>query len=467
MKHTTWLCAALMSIGAFGQEAMDIGSRLEPLVDDYLIERFEGAAKLELHRPVNREAAIVHDAPWEGNTCAYHTVFQDGDKYRMYYRGSHHEPGEPATHQVVCYAESGDGVHWTKPNLGLVEFDGSKENNIIWDGVGAHNFAPFKDQNPDAAEDAQYKAIGRGPGGLYAFKSADAIHWELMSDEPVITEGKFDSQNLAFYDTVRGEYVEYHRELRDGVRDIMVCVSDDFLNWTDPEFIEYPGAPQEHLYTNQITPYPRAPHIYMGFPMRFIPGREPPADHPMPGVSDGVFMTSRDGHNFHRWGEALVRPGMQNERWVNRNNMIAWGIVTTESAIPGAPGELSIYSTEHYYQGDACVLRRHTLRKDGFVSVNAPLAGGAFVTKPIIFDGSRLVINFATSAAGSVRVEMQDADGAPIEGYALDDCPEIFGDSIARGVEWENGSDVSELAGQPVRLRFELKDADLFALRFE
>ena len=165
----------------------------------------------------------------------------------------------------------------------------------------------------------------------------------------------------------------------------MTCTSDDFLTWTDPVWLEYvEGTPNEHLYTNQITAYPRAPHILMGFPKRFLPGRRP-AGNRMPGLSDGVFMTSRDGLLFSRWQEALIRPGPQAERWVNRNNMTAWGIVETASAIPGCPSELSIYSTEGYYRGDSCQIRRFSLRLDGFVSLNAPMAGGMALTKPLTF----------------------------------------------------------------------------------
>ena len=177
-------------------------------------------------------------------------------------------------------------------------------------------------------------------------------------------------------------------------------------------------------------------------------------------------MTSRDGRNFHRWDEALIRPGLQKERWVNRNNYPAWGIVVTKSDIPGAPDELSIYTTEGYYVGESCQLRRHTIRIDGFVSVQAPSAGGELLTKPIIFEGKELVMNFSTSAAGSVRVEIQDAGGKPIPGFTLDDCPEVFGDAIEQRIVWKKGSDVSSLAGKPVRLRFVLKDADLYSIRF-
>jgi hypothetical protein len=95
------------------------------------------------------------------------------------------------------------------------------------------------------------------------------------------------------------------------------------------------------------------------------------------------------------------------------------------------------------------------------------MGGGEIVSKPLTFKGTKLIMNFATSAAGDIRVEIQDADGKPLPGFTLDDCPPIFGDSIERLVTWNNGGDVSSLAGKPVRLRFVLKDADLFAVQFQ
>ena len=367
--------------------AIDLGNRRELFVDTLLIEKLNGTER-RLHHPIPQEVSIVHDAPWEGNISYYHTVFRDGDLYRMYYRGGHSgartNHAEATGHQVVCYAESRDGRVWTKPDLGLNEFEGSKENNIIWMGIGVHNFVPFKDPNPSCQPEARYKAIGHGKGGLYVFQSADAIHWSLIADKPVITKGAFDSQNLAFYDAVRGRYVDFHRGFNKGVRAIMTCVSDDFLNWTEPEWIEYTDDRNEHLYTNQTIPYPRAPHIFMSFPKRFLPRRNPTL-HRHTGVSDIVFMTSRDGRTFDRWGEAFLRPGLQRDRWVNRNNFFAWGIVETASGRAGVPDELSFYSVEGYYSGDDCQMRRFALRPDGFVSVNAPLSGGELITKPLAF----------------------------------------------------------------------------------
>ncbi len=138
-----------------------LGSRRELFVDDYLIDELDGAT-LKMHQPTAQEVVIVCDEPWEGNTSAYFTLFADGDRFRMYYRGSHfNEETKKAAHpEFTCYAESQDGIHWTKPKLGLFEFNGSKDNNIVRAGEDTHNFTAFKDANPQCPPDAQYKALG-------------------------------------------------------------------------------------------------------------------------------------------------------------------------------------------------------------------------------------------------------------------------------------------------------------------
>jgi len=141
-------------------------------------------------------------------------------------------------------------------------------------------------------------------------------------------------------------------------------------------------------------------------------------------------------------------------------------VVETASADDDSPRELSLYATESYFTGDSSRLRRYTMRIDGFASVFAPLGGGEMTTKPLIFSGDRLTLNFSTSAGGGIRVEIQDAAGNPVPGYALDACDEIFGDALECAVQWRGNADIAPLAGQPVRLRFALKDADVFALRF-
>jgi hypothetical protein len=457
-----------------GKEQMiEIGNRRELFVDNYVIEKMTGGAKLLLHKPVMREVVLDHNEPWEGNACGYHTIFQDGDLYRMYYRGWHFiQQGEKVTDgkaghaPVVCYAESKDGIRWTKPDLGLVEFRGSKKNNIVWAGLGALSFVPFKDGNPKCKPDEQYKAVGGGrvkERKLYGFVSADGLRWRQVADEPIMTDGAFDSQNLVFWDAVRGEYRTYYRDFRKHakghVRDIKTATSDDFRTWPKGTWLKYPGAPTEELYVNQIQPYDRAPHLFVGFPARFRGDRED--------LVEGLLMTSRDGRTFRRWGEAIIRPGRNRDRWHNRSNYIWLGLVETKSDLPGGGGELSLYTNERYYKDRSVKTRRYTYRIDGFVSVNAPLRGGTVLTRPFTFTGARLHLNLSTSAAGAVRVEIQNADGKPLKGFGMEDCPPIYGDEIDHIVEWKQGADVTPLSGRPIRLRFSLSDADVFAFRFE
>jgi hypothetical protein len=491
-----------MEVGMDASETIDIGSRLELLVDDYLIDEIRSKAELRLHHPTPQEVALVTDKPWEGCMCGNITVFRDGHKYRMYYKAfnvdlyDERNRGESLveTHPLwVAYAESEDGLHWQRPELGLIEFGGSKENNLLWQGVGpeqhgVHGFAPFKDGNPDCAPDARYKAVGgirrAIKGGLYAMKSPDGIHWTMFKEEPVITKGRFDSQNLAFWDALRGEYRAYVRDLHDNRRDIRTATSNDFIHWSEPVWLEYPGSPDEELYTNQIQPYCRAPHVFVGFPTRYVRRPWSPSIEALPelehrrlraqinerfgaALTDGLFMSSRDGRIFKRWGEAFIRPGPQVEgNWAYGDNYQNWGIIETPSALEGAPQELSFFVTEGYWRGNSTYFRRYTLRIDGFVSVHAPLGGGEFVTRPLTFAGNELAINFSTSAAGSISAEIQDAGGDPIDGFALKDCPEIIGDELERRVRWAKESEVGRLAGRPVRLRFVLKDADLYSFRF-
>jgi hypothetical protein len=499
MRIAVFVALLLASAQTNGQEAIEIGSRRELFVDGHLIDKLVGAQR-RMHQPVAREIAVVHDAPWEGAGSGYHSVIHDGDTYRMYHRGSKLgvENGRlKVGGQVYCYAESRDGIRWEKPNLRLYEHGGSKENNIFWTGVGIHNFAPFLDTRPDCPPESRFKALAgtAAEGGLFAFHSPDGIHWSLTRKEPVVTEGAFDSQNLAFWDATAGKYRAYFRTFTEGIttgkvwkpagyRAIRTASSSDFLSWGDEADLTYEDSPVEHLYTNQIGPYFRAPHILIGFPTRYIERGWSPSMRALPqlehremrseahlrygtSLTEGLLMASRNGVHFERWNEAFLKPGPQRpETWQYGHNYIAWHAVETKSSLPGAPNELSLYATEGSWTGDSNAIRRYTLRLDGFVSVNAGWRGGELITKPLKFTGDRLDLNFSTSAAGDIRVEIQDADGKPFPGFTLDDSAEIFGDEIDRTVQWKSGSDVSSLSGKTVRLRFVLKDADLYALKF-
>jgi hypothetical protein len=434
--------------------AEKVGSRVLPVLDSWLIDRLSGSARLRAVEPQPQEVVLTADAPWEGNTSAYYTVLRDGELFRMYYRGSHYDPEtKKATHpEVTCYAESRDGIHWTKPELGLFEFAGSKANNIVWEGPGAHCFTPFVDGNPNRAADARLKALTRVPGGLLPLASADGIHWRPLADKPVITRGAFDSQNLAFWDPHRGEYREYHRAFRK-VRDIMTGTSTDFLHWTEPHFIDYEAAPVEHLYTNTVQPYPGRADLVIGFPTRFLPKTE---------QTEPTLMASRDRTTFRRFVEPVVPTTAPQERSGNRSNYMAWGLVQ----LPGDP-LWSVYAKEAYYTGPASRLRRFTYEPHRLAGVAADSAEGELTTRPVVFDGKELQVNYRTGGGGKVRVELTDSAGEPLAGYSLADCQPLTGNAREAVVRWSGGSSVAPLAGREVRVRVALEDAELFALQFE
>ena len=457
---------------SLSDQPISIHSDRQLFVDHHLIATMRGV-RLVLHQPMLRERAIAIDHPWERGGVAYAVLIKDGGRFRAWYRCIPEDDTNSTATACTAYAESDDGIIWNKPELGLVEYEGSCANNIVVDDPDLVNFAPFVDPDPAVPADERYKAIGRR-GAIFTATSPDGLRWTRKNPGPVQTEGPFDTHNIAFRDPWTGKYLMYTRGIqqagttgygatrrfKDGVRWIRRAESDDFVHWSPLESIDTGDAPIEHFYTNSCVPYERAPGLYLMFPSRFVDGRSPNPDWPYSGVSDGVFMSSRDGLHFDRtFKEAFVRPGPDQDNWHERSVYIMRGLLET------GPAELSLYMTEHWRLPSCCV-RRLSLRKDGFVSAQAPYDGGELVTRPVIFAGAELRLNLSTSAAGSARVEIQDQKGTPLPGFGLEDCDELFQDQIELPVRWNSGGNLGEWAGKPVRVRFVLHDADLYAMRF-
>lgn len=471
-----FLAAFAFRLGDAAGGTIQIGSRLELFVDDYLVERFDGTA-LKLHEPVPAGVALRFDHPWEGAFSGYITVIQDGGLFRMYYRGLPKAGRDGSPDEVTCYAESRDGIEWVKPKLGLFEVRGTRDNNVVLAGQApfSHNFSPFLDTRPGVPSGERYKAVaGVSKGGLFGFVSADGLRWRKLREAPLVTRGAFDSQNVAFWSAAEQCYALYLRTWTDGefrgFRTISRATSPDFVNWSEPVAMSFGDTPIEHLYTSQTHPYFRAPHLYVALPMRFFPGRQALTEEQAralgvkPGYAgdcaEAVLMTSRGGARYTRtFMEAFIRPGVDPGNWASRAGLTALGVV------PTGPNEMSLYKQAHYAQS-TCHLLRYTLRTDGFASVHAPYRGGEFTTKPLTFAGRRLALNVSTSAAGGVRVEIQQPDGSPVPGCALADAVEVIGDDLQRVVAWKSGADLGRLAGKPVKLRLVMKDADVYALRF-
>ena len=128
MVAVTVLEVSICSAGA--PAAIDIGTRRELLVDHFLIDKMDGV-RLVLNRPRDEGVVLRFDQPWEGAFCGYCTVIRDGSRYLAYYRGLPSAGADGSSSEVTCYAESADGIHWTKPNLGLFEVRGHKKNNYL------------------------------------------------------------------------------------------------------------------------------------------------------------------------------------------------------------------------------------------------------------------------------------------------------------------------------------------------
>lgn len=487
-RHTTAITAAAVVCctlclpegsllrAADDPEAVDIGTRLELFVDDLLIDRLQGTT-LKMHEP--HRLRRTPSRPF-GH---YATVLQDDEKLRLYYRGdkipgAHWRNGWGKYHEgeVTLYAESTDGgINWVEPDLGLHDVPEMPKGNVVVDMsddtfLVTHNFTPFIDTRAGVPDSERYKALGGGryppenwggwktpnergklrdrygPGGLKAFASSDGLNWQLLKQEPVLSEdiGSFDSQNGAFWSDAEQQYVCYFRWFDKGRRAIRRSTSRDFLNWTEPVDMQA-NEPGEHLYTSCTQPYFRAPHIYVALPTRFQASKG--------AITDIAFMATRPGSSrYHRhFKEAFIRPGLGPRGWGNRANYITLNVVQT------GPTEMSMfmYGGAHY-----------VMRLDGFISVNAGFEKGEFLTRPLKFSGSKLELNYSTAGAGGIRVEVQDVDGKPISGFTLDECDPIKGDAISGMVTWKDSSDVHSLAGRPVRLRFVMNEADLFSLRF-
>lgn len=459
------------------EPVINIGNNRELFVDYFLIDTLDNA-RLELHHPVDEGPVFYFDKPWEGPFSAYCTIIKDGKKFKAYYRGIPEAGADGNKMETTCYAESTDGTNWIKPELSLFEVQGLRSNNVILADAApvTHNFSPFLDTKPGIPADERYKALGgTSKIGLIAFASPDGIHWKKMQEEPVIKDGKFDSQNVAFWSETEQCYVSHFRiwtkEGYSGFRSVGRAVSNDFINWSATTPMTFGETPMEHLYTNQTHPYFRAPHIYISIAARFMKNRQVVNDEEAEALnvnpkyyrdcSDAVFMTSRGGNVYDRtFMEGFICPGIGLKNWVSRTNYPALNVVQT------GPNEMSVYVNQDYAQPTAH-LHRYSLRLDGFASVYSPFTGGELLTKPFIFEGEQLTLNFSTSAAGGIFVELTDKDGHPFPGFSKDECIEMIGNEIEKAVKWINNPGVESLSEKIVRIRFYLKDAHIYSFQFK
>lgn len=467
---------------------INIGNRKEFFWDDYIVDTGKTTAQKVLHHPQPQEKVMVFDKPWEGDCTRVMNILEDNGIYRMYYLTywmKDPKTGKKWTDYNICYAESRDGIHWTRPQLGLYPFGRCKKTNIIVPQKPDHlgDFSVMLDPNVPDGSNERYKGVCSCDGKLWCFTSPDAIHFTkgwMMSDK-----GTFDSINTSFWSKEHGKYVAYIRnvhknEAGDNVRDIMYMYSDDFRMWSEPVTLDYGGQDDMQMYTNGVFPYPGAEHIFVGFPARYTERKEWTKNYDRLSdpearknriaigenrfglsVTDCMFMTSRDGIKWDRAEEAYITPGPENPKnWVYGDCYVSKGFTVTPGKFPDSDPELSTYIPTNRWMGINAELWRYSIRTDGFISRHGSYQGQKVVTKPFIYSKcSDLKINFSTSAAGYIVITLRSEDGKELK------TAEIFGDSINRTVDFENG-DAAELAGKNVVMETELHDADIYSFGF-
>ena len=498
---------------------LNIGSRRECFFDTYLINEEKTTAETRLHKPIRKKVILELDKPWEGSYNTFFSpIFAEG-KWKMYYVTT-----ISAGEKYVSYMESEDGENFIRPELNIVEFNGSKKNNIIlnlkmleeFDFKNFDNFSVFYDENPSCPADEKYKMVAwwLGHASLIALFSEDGIHFtksRFMTDD-----GEFDSQNRAFYSTAHGKYFSYFRgehepgedigimdksytdktanalfdpmkfllrEPGEGtftfMRDVRVMESSDFINWSKPERIKLDGRDFQ-MYNNVIFPYPRAPHIFVGFPLRYVErkswtknydelcGRERRLARMKQmarlglAVTDGLFMSSRDGYSFKKFDESFIPPPPESpDAFVYGDGTASPALIEVPSEIPGADNEYMIIVRESFRPTDGHnKLVKYTSRLDGFVSLHAGENEEVIVTKEFSYSGEELHANLATSARGYAYFTLHSGE----ESYT---SLEIFGNSTDKRIRFEDDEVIKRLSGKPVTLEVRMFDCDLYSIKFE
>ena len=502
---------------------VNIGTSKQLFFDDYLIESLTNA-KQGLNPAVKpySNPVLLPERPWEGTTLRPNKVlFDENDQvFKMWYSGSTStvrlEDGKPVVggasglvidsqRSVNCLATSYDGVHWERPSLGLVEFDGSKDNNILPEEQNLPTSPAFQDlHETDPAK--RYKAVigshsVKIPMKKHLFYSPDGLEWTPYENNPIIDNtpeiGRWGPHHFMGWDPIRETYAAHletsvHWLGPYGKRIIARAESPDMIDWTEPEIILVPDEddfPDTEFYNMPVMVYEG---VYIG--MLWIFRTTNVTHHP-----EVVF--SRDGFHYQRnYREPFIPRGGAREDFdsssvyvqdvvVHGDRILAY-YIGTNSRSPQIALELGDKATTG--------IGLAVSRLDGFVSLDSgkgwvvrdtneeeqrrrpgeriiftgPESFSQMVTRPFSFSGSQLQINasMAPIAAGpgssEVRVEIVRANHKKLPGFKFEDADPITKTGVDHVVAWNGSSDLSRLAGKSIKLRFYFKNTKLYSFQF-
>ena len=507
-----------------------VGSEKQLFIDHRFIDSSENIT-LVVNPPVKQAETVFHrDKPWEAFSGGHRTIAEDDGVFKMWYHASDRDPrrtivqGEKAPvsnmaayvlpagspqvsrpepgKQRLCYAVSQDGFNWEKPSLGLVEFEGSKDNNIVSEDFRL----TYVFIDPHGKAEERFKMIHWTGPGIRVETSADGLHWDQPSHE--VSTLAPDTQKVGWWDPRLNRYVAYFRVMidKDGnapfpfVEPIesdppvvapklmrpgraigRVEVDDILAPWPEEDIRTVLAAdeqdpPDSDLYTSTVYPYPYAADAYFIFPMTYQHFQDDETPVRNDGLNDGQFCASRDGIHWMRYDRKPYIPrgvtgepdcgGTDASQFHIRKGNYLYQYYGGEPWTHGGFRRLSEEERQDRANWDNGRSGVAVQRLDGFVSADAAYTGGWLITPPIVFQGDHLELNIDVAAMGEAMVEVQDEQGHPVPGFTLDECDRVLFNDVAYTVKWKGKSDVSALAGRPMRLRIAMRSAKLYAFQF-
>ncbi len=475
-------------------------------VDDEQIEHMEHVIRT-LHNPAfsNANPVLTPEKPWEGSVILQPgTVIYDTQEhiFKMWYN-SLATVSKPDIEEFVCYATSTDGIHWKRPNLGLVEFHGSKDNNIIfkWASWTVSVIKDIYAADPSKRYKLAYwNNYDQETKGMWVAFSPDGIHWTQEEHNPVVPMSASGDTFSVMQDPVTHKFWLYHKSVIMPIRKVSRLVSDDFVHWKDDEIVLEPdGSDQPDTEFYGLSPFPYG-NQYLGFLWMF---------HTYSQQLDVQLVSSRDGQTWSRsvYRRVFLPLGFMKNGYAGHSfdsDMIM-------SVAPPAllNGQLYIYYSGHSAKHNANAIENEPnykenssqvedsyvgqiglaqLPADGFVSLDAT-SEGQVVTRPVRLEGSAMHIMASTGQVaapgkqvnptwsdlfagtkdgeGEILVEVEDSEGRAIPGFSSEGCNPIRGVLSEKAVTWTGNKGLRDIDGQLVKFKFILRNAQLYSYSVE
>ncbi|MBN2457006.1 MAG: hypothetical protein JXB29_10825 [Sedimentisphaerales bacterium] len=482
----------------------DATIRKELFLDERFVEKMSGLTR-RFHQAVkcSENPVIRTDRPWEIDAAFVDTgmvIYDEKEQlFKAWYQGGGCYGPEDGSH--MCYATSKDGIEWEKPSLGVVEYKGSKDNNIVLMAkCMMHDPAPIIDlKEPDPQK--RFKAIWWGGrrepsakdgwllGHCVGF-SADGISWTEHPDNPVWPSDPEVAVPFGL-EHRRGKYVMYNSADGYGMRVTARAESEDFVHWKLPPKLVFQSDEEDVPGTEiggmgAIDYY--GTQIGMLWVIRNLPDftREEWRSIVERNIRQGFLgapialnavrcrimytelATSVDGLNWQRINRQPFISFGPEESWDECLLLAAKPIVandkiyiyyTGQGRVKQTPGTKEAEKIGKWNIDTGLAM----LRLDGFVSLQTGSEQGVLVTKDFIFEGNKLAIN-VDADKGSVKLEILDEAGEPIGGFTKDEAETITGDELRAEARWKTKKDCSELKGRRIKLRLFLENADLYSI---